>query len=484
MEGAIIHHPSSVVNSSSRPLRRPGVILLVSCYELGHQPAGVASPAAFLESAGYRPDTLDISVEGFDRRKIARALFVGISVPMHTALRLGVRIARRIRQVNPDCHVCFYGLYAALNSAYLLQAAADSTIGGESEEPLVALVRAVERDPLQGPDIEGVSRRGFASSPFLKRQRFHLPSRRGLPPLERYAHLEMGSERRKAGYVEASRGCLHRCLHCPIPPVFNGQLFVVPAEIVLADVRQQVAAGAAHITFGDPDFLNGPSHSMRIARSLHREFPDLTFDFTAKVEHVLKHRALFPELRKLGCLFMISAVESLSDRVLRNLEKGHSRADVFSALQVVRDSGIAFRPTWVSFTPWTEMPDYLDMLDFVQTQELIEHVDPVQYAVRLLVPPGSSLLLRPQIKPYLGALDPARFSYHWTHPDSRMDPLHRQICAVVEQAVAGGAERWQVFCRVQALACQAGGARVPALAPWIALSGRNPAPRLTEPWFC
>jgi hypothetical protein len=58
---------------------------------------------------------------------------------------------------------------------------------------------------------------------------------------------------------------------------------------------------------------------------MHQEFPEITFDFTAKVEHILERRAIFPELGALGCVFMVSAVESLSDAVLANLEKGHTR---------------------------------------------------------------------------------------------------------------------------------------------------------------
>jgi len=41
-----------------------------------------------------------------------------------------------------------------------------------------------------------------------------------------------------------------------------------------------VAAGATHITFGDPDFLNGPGHALKVVRAAHAEFPRLTFDFT------------------------------------------------------------------------------------------------------------------------------------------------------------------------------------------------------------
>ena len=118
-------------------MKRPGAILLISCYELGHQPIGLASPLGFLERAGYVPDVMDIAVETLDVEKAARAEFVGICVPMHTALRLGVHVATRLRRINPTCHICFYGLYASLNAEYLLEHHADSVIGGEYETPLV-----------------------------------------------------------------------------------------------------------------------------------------------------------------------------------------------------------------------------------------------------------------------------------------------------------------------------------------------------------
>ena len=292
--------------------------------------------------ARYEAEAMDVSVEGFDEEKIRRAEFVGISVPMHTALRLGLRVAESVRRINPRCHICFYGLYASLNRDYLLSAVADTVIGGEFEEQLVALVKAIEA----GAKIEGehISTRSKSELPALSHLNFPLPERGALPKLERYAKLELNGEQRLAGYVEASRGCLHHCTHCPIPPVYNGRFFAVPKDVVIEDIRQLVGAGARHITFGDPDFLNGPTHSLRIARDMSEEFPCITFDFTAKVEHIIKHRSLVPEFARLGCVFVVSAVESLSDTVLAHLEKGHTRQDVDRALMILRDAGIALRP--------------------------------------------------------------------------------------------------------------------------------------------
>src|SRR5205807_4634599 len=97
------------------------------------------------------------------------------------------------------------------------------------------------------------------------------------------------------------------------------------------------------------------------------------------------------ELAAAGCVFVVSAVESLSDRVLGILDKGHTRADVFAALALARAAGLVLRPSFVAFTPWTTRDDYLDLLDWVDREALWDHVDPVQWTIRLLVPPGSLL---------------------------------------------------------------------------------------------
>src|SRR5262247_893569 len=124
-------------------LRSPGAILLVSCYELGRQPLSLASPLALLREAGYSPAALDLAVERLDPERIARARLVAIAVPMHTALRLGAKAAARIRALNPGCHLCFYGIYATLNANLLTALGAVTILGGEYEEPLLALADAL-----------------------------------------------------------------------------------------------------------------------------------------------------------------------------------------------------------------------------------------------------------------------------------------------------------------------------------------------------
>ncbi len=463
-------------------MREPGEILLVACYELGHQPLALAWPRAFLERLGYRPAVMDVSVEAFDAEKVARAKLIAISVPMHTALRLGVTVAERVRAVNPGCHLCFFGLYAGLNAEHLFERGVQSVISGEAEGPLGELARALEAG--DGRPVPSVRQPGSEAGPHLRRLDFPVPSRAELPPLKRYAQLERNGRRQPVGYVEASRGCLHLCRHCPIPPVYGGRFFAVPADVVMADIRQQAAAGAGHITFGDPDFLNGPTHALKLARALHAEFPRLTFDFTAKIEHLFRHRAHLRELAGLGCVFVVSAAESLSDTVLAHLDKGHTRADIVAALRSTREAGIDMRPTWVPFTPWTTLADYRQLLDFIETEGLIDRVDPIQYTLRLLVPPGSLLLRSPAMRPYLGALERERFSFIWTHPDPRMDQLQEAVAGAVAAAAERGEDAAVTFDEVRALADEAAGEPRHARAGARLDPLRSRPARITEPWFC
>jgi len=266
--------------------------------------------------------------------------------------------------------------------------------------------------------------------------------------------------------------------------VYGGRFFAVPAAVVMADIRQQVAAGARHITFGDPDFLNGPTHALKLARALHAEFQEVSFDFTAKIEHLLRHRVHLRELVRLGCVFIVSAAESLSDTVLAYLDKGHTRADIVAALQATSEAGVELRPTWVAFTPWTRLEDYRELLDFIEAEELIDRVDPVQYSLRLLVPPGSLLLQSPAMGPHLRGLEQETFSYRWTHPDPRMDRLQEAVAAAVTAAAERGEDAAATFDRVRTLADEV--AEEPPH-PSVAARldpGRPRPPRLTEPWFC
>lgn len=449
-------------------------ILLVSIYELGHPPFGLAEPAAWLRARNNEVRSLDLAVEEFDEKFFRWADLIAFYLPMHTATRLAARLIPRARALNARAHLAAYGLYAPMNEGYLRRLGVRTVLGGEFEAGLTALAERLSRGE-EWPE-------GSQPEPRIStaKQRFLVPDRSDLPPLDRYARLLLpDGEERVAGYVEASRGCKHRCRHCPIVPVYEGRFRIVPREIVLADIRQQVAVGARHITFGDPDFLNGPAHAFAIVREMHKEFPDISYDATIKVEHLLAAGESLRVLKDTGCVFVTTAVESFDESVLVRLDKRHTRADVYRVVRLLRALDLALSPTFVPFTPWTTLAGYRDLLSNLAALDLVDAVAPVQLSIRLLIPPGSRLLDLDDIHAYLAPLDEEALSYPWSNPDPRVDALQAEVQALVQGDE--GRARGEIFARIRDLAHTCAGLAAPSLPP--PSQGRF-TPRLSEPWYC
>jgi len=442
--------------------------LLISTYELGRQPFGLASPAAWLRAAGWDVSCVDVAKERLHRAAIERADLVGFHLPMHTATRLAGPVIAKVKEINASARLCAYGLYAPLNAGWLRSLGIDAVFGGEFEEAL--------RDYALSAAPSDVGAAGTS----VPRIHFLVPDRSGLPPLAQYATLDVGRGRRKiVGSTEASRGCRHLCRHCPVVPIYHGQFRIVPPDVVLADIDAQVAAGAEHVTFGDPDFFNGPTHAMRVVDALHAAYPHVTFDVTIKVEHLLHQRHLLGRLSSAGCAFVTSAVESIDDAVLRTLDKGHTRQDFVEAVAVCRDANLTFVPTFVAFHPWLTLDGYCDLLDLIDHLDLVDHVAPIQLAIRLLIPDGSRLLDLDDVRERVGPFDAATLAYPWVHADARVDDLQRDIARLV--GVRAGVDRRATFDEIAALAYARTG-RSPRAT--VRRPERPLVPQLSEPWYC
>jgi radical SAM superfamily enzyme YgiQ (UPF0313 family) len=448
-------------------------IVLISTYELGRQPFGLVSPAAWLRNRGHRVTCLDLTRQSLDENAIRSAELIAIYLPMHTATRLAAKLIPQLRQQNRKAHLCCFGLYAPMNAEYLRSLGVSTILGGEFEAGLVHVAEHLSS-----------SREAKQTDPMISLERlsFELPDRAGMPPLAKYAHLVMpGDGYRVVGSTEASRGCKHLCRHCPIVPVYNGVFRIIGREVVLEDIRQQVAAGAQHISFGDPDFFNGIRYAIELVDAFHREFPEISYDVTIKIEHLRKYQQHLPALRDTGCLFVISAVESVDDQILQRLDKGHTRTDFLYISRKFRELGMALHPTFVPFTPWTSMDGYLDLLDVIQQQELIENVAPIQLGIRLLIPQGSRLLELEEVRSSVGAFDQESLVYPWKNDDRRLDVLSDQVQAIAADADRRKQSRTATFAQIWEAAHIAAGRRVPQLRM---STPPRPVPFLSEPWYC
>lgn len=437
-------------------------VVLISTYDLGHQPFGLASPTAWLKAAGHQVACVDLALDSLPSLSIREAQVVAFWLPMHTATRLAVKAIGNVKLLNPSARLCCYGLYAPMNAEYLRSLGVETILGGEFEKGLLNFVNSVEPTPVI----------------CLDRLQFQTPDRTGLPVLSRYGKLRLNGSVKQVGYTEASRGCKHLCRHCPVVPVYNGVFRIVQSEVVLEDIRRQVAAGAEHITFGDPDFFNGPTHARRIVEAMHAEFPSITYDATIKIEHLRNHRELLPVLRDTGCLWVISAVESVEDEVLCKLDKGHTRQHFIEVVNEFRRVGLTLAPTFIPFTPWTTAAGYKDLLKVLFELDLIESVSPIQLALRLLIPAGSRLLELEEIREQVSAFDQAALLHKWKHVDPAMDRFAELILQVVKAEQGHRTPRREVFGKIWEIATGA------PMYEDFDLMPRATIPYMDEPWYC
>ncbi|MEO1766215.1 CUAEP/CCAEP-tail radical SAM (seleno)protein [Thiobacter aerophilum] len=447
-------------------------VVLVSPYELGRQPFALAHAAAWLKRAGMAVDCLDLSLQKLDPNVLAGAQVVAFYLGMYTATRIAMEALPRARALAPQAAFAAFGLYAPVNESLLRALGVAAVFGGESEPDLLAWAQTLRAGHV-APRPTRVH---------TGRIEFLLPDRSGLPPLARYAHLVLpDGGRRTVGFVETTRGCKHLCRHCPVVPVYQGRFRAVPLPVVMADIEQQVAMGAEHISFTDHDFLNGPSHALRVVRAMHARFPSLSFDATIKIEHLIRHAEVLPLLKAAGCAFVISAVESVDDRVLAHLAKNHTRADFVRAVESLRTIGLPLAPTWVAFHPWSTLEGYLDLLKTLVELRLVEAVPPVQLAIRLLVPAGSRLMELPELAQRLGPFDARLLGHPWHHADCRVDRLQQEVERLAAAGEQAGLPRRAIFETIWQAAHRALGRAAPSLA------GRDlgaPIPHLSEPWYC
>lgn len=438
-------------------------VLLMSVYDLGHQPLRLADAAARLRSDGHQVETVDISVNPWPDELIGSVDAVALSVPMHTAARLAADAARRVRSVRPSIPVAFYGLYAEIVDPTL----AARRIAGEYVDELADWCRT---------PITTATSRHLAVAPS------QMPDRSTLTEPSEYPRLEIGDTTRLVAYAEASRGCIHRCTHCPVPVIYDGRIRVNDVEIVMADIDAQVAAGATHVTFGDPDFFNGVGHTRRVIEALRSRHPGISFDATIKVEHILRHADMWPLMAEAGCLFVISAFETTNERILALLDKGHTGADMDDAIDLLRRHGIEIRPSWLPFTPWTTVADLVSIFRFIDRHDLIANTDAVQLSIRLLIPPGSLMLDLPEMGPHLGDYDAERLTYEWTGVDPAADMLQRHLARIAAHAAEEAASPTDTFMQMwHAVNDASGELGDPPAIPAGATAGR---PRMQEPWFC
>ena len=375
-------------------------ILLLSFYDLGKQPKIISELNGKLLNGVNTIDIIDYSIEDKDI-ELENYDVLGIYASMHTA---SVLAEEYLRDKQLPSKLFVFGLYANVFSEMFVD---------------FKTINSFDNDELD--NFLGIELNKNYS------YKHSVPDRTLLPSITEYSHIVDGSNNLVAGSVETTYGCKHECTHCPVPIQFKGSFKTFGIDKIIKDVENQIEAGAQHISINDPDFFNGPNHALKILEKLNIQFPEITYDSTIKVQHILKYQEYFKRLKDLNMLFVISAFETTNDKVLNILQKNHTSDDLRTAVELSLENNIDIRPTWMPFSPWTEKSDLVNIIKLIENYKLRETVDPIQLTIKLLIPKNSLILQSGEIKQYLESYDPSSFSYSWKYENSVIDEIQNSL---------------------------------------------------------
>ena len=374
-------------------------VLLVSTYELGHQPLAVAGPAGRLRARGHDVRCLDLSVDMWDPALGSWADKVALSVPMHTAARLAREVAPTI-----DGPVACYGLYAAM--------CADVATALVSRDPETELLRWIEADPT----LTSRSRPGPAGA-------------RPAPP----ARTVRAASCRRARSTWSHRSRPHAVARTAADTARSLSSTTDESRSTRWTRSSRTShsrsrCGARHVTYGDPDFFNGVHHALRVVRAVHERFPDLTFDCTVKVEHILAHAGRVGGARGLRLHLRRVRVRVGQRRDARAARQGpHRGRSGASGRAPQRATASRSVRHGCRSRPWATLDDVRAILEFVADARARRQRGPGAVHDPPARPGG--LAAARATSTTSGPWDPARLTYPWTSP---LDPLQTRFAALVE----------------------------------------------------
>jgi radical SAM superfamily enzyme YgiQ (UPF0313 family) len=328
-----------------------------------HPPLGLCVLAAHLGEAGHKVSILDLDLEekaggsggqnhyieklrGTLHEQQPRA--VGVTSMFNNSLH-AERLIQATKEFDPGITTVAGGSHFGALPLQSLQRIPelDFVIRGEGEVALSQLLKAIDNaeDPWKIPGLCYRSPDGVVENragPLLDLG-LSTPTWTGLGAaldVRKYVATIPGGSPRKTVYVEAGRGCPFACSFCATAPFWQRRYRVKAIDCIIAEMRYLYEEHQYDTFMLVHDLLTADKRFMS-------DFCDALFASRLPVEWTANHRAdielgdLAPRMRSAGCLSVFMGIESASEHIQKEVQKGLTREQVFSTVNSLRDVGIS-----------------------------------------------------------------------------------------------------------------------------------------------
>jgi acyl carrier protein len=222
--------------------------------------------------------------------------------------------------------------------------------------------------------------------------------------------------------VATKFGCPFRCQHCDYPAIDGRVITMRPPEEVVAEIGNLHRAGIDKIFFADAQFNIPVKHAIAILEGmLDAHLEDVDWD-----GFVNPHRSAFNErlaklYQRLGKKQVHFGVDSLSNRVLRELRKGFTVDDVRNAVRICRELGMEVSCSLLFGSPSETVES---------VQETFQHIDEIGFnyvdvSPRIRIYPETPLYDVAVEKGVVAAGDPLLHPAFYPVSNEILDAVHR-----------------------------------------------------------
>lgn len=337
-------------------LINPPYQTITSNLGVGHQvPLGLLMVGGPLIDAGHEVRLLDAECRRLGLARVVGevlrwkpdAVMTGHagSTPAHPT---SLRMLAAIKAASPNVITVYGGVYPTYHAGRILaeEPSVDVIVRGEGEAAALALTHGLESGGLRvGPrlgDIPGLAYRD-GGTVVVTDDRPPIPVldewRVGWELIDRwddYRCFGLG----RAAIVQFSRGCPHRCTYCGQYGFWVKWRHRDPERLAEEVEWLHRTHGVRFITLADenPTTLRDPWRAF-LEAVRERRIP-VHFFATIRATDIVRDRELLPLYREAGILYVLMGIDSTSEDVLRQIQKGSTNREDYQACRLLKEHGI------------------------------------------------------------------------------------------------------------------------------------------------
>lgn len=349
--------------------------------------------ATHIRNSGIEVAFIDAQMEAWRYQALLQQKFREINAILimssTQSFKQDIRVLHEIKEQNSDVISILFGSHPTFMPDYCLQEdVVDYIIRREPEETARLLLQSLE----EKKPVENLPGIGFRTStgtihinhdaPFIKMDRLPIPDRSLLPSGVDYFNPVV--KRVPYTTMQTSRGCPGRCIFCTAPEFYGKKYRFRSAENVLEELREIKRLGYQEVFIRDETFTAMKKRNLEICEGMIREKLDLSWIANGRVDMIDKETMI--TMKRAGCHMLKFGVETGSNQMLKNYQKGTTVAQAEAAFRWTHEVGLETHAHMIIGGPGESHNTIDKSVDFVK------RLDPTTVSFGIVTPyPGTKL---------------------------------------------------------------------------------------------